>query len=200
MLILGGDVDSSRQGFSDILLYSFRCGIWLKIPTFMSDDINIVSRKHIEYLGVPIASKIGLASARIKSGFIYIVGGSSGHISDSLVKMYFPEDLCRLFDDNSEDCINFPGCYFCPASADDTSSSTCFFNQSAEDKCPGSSLTTTPLKATTFCNESWVSQRERECNSFENCGDCLAQFPVYGSSPIKSRCQVGGIYCTSFCV
>jgi hypothetical protein len=32
MLILCDDVEKSKKGFSDILVYSFQCGIWLKIP------------------------------------------------------------------------------------------------------------------------------------------------------------------------
>ena len=188
MLIFGGDVENSRNGFSDILVYSFQCATWLKIPTYVAaDEIRILSRKHIEYLGVPITSKFGLGSVRLGSGFIYIVGGSSGHISDELVRMYFPEDLCRLFDDNAEDCLNFAGCSFCEAQGDDISSQCFTRTIVGEDKCPGGNYRP---QAGPFCDQRWVAQENRDCDSFRNCGDCLAEFPIYGSSPVKSRCQV----------
>ena len=205
MLIFGGDVEKSRNGFSDILVYSFNCATWLKIPTYMAaDEIRILSRKHIEYLGVPIISKLGLRSVRLRSGFIYIVGGSSGRISDQLVRMYFPEDLCRLFDDNAEDCLSFPGCSFCQARGDDISS-RCFSGTNVgEDKCSGGNY---HQQAGPSCDPGWVSQENRDCDSFRNCGDCLAEFPIYGSSPVKSRCQVNldilcvcVFVCVSVCV
>ena len=34
-----------------------------------------------------------------------------------------------------------------------------------------------------------VSQAEKDCDTFTTCGDCLAQFPIYGSSPANSSCQ-----------
>ena len=185
MLILGGDSESSKKGFSDLLIYSVQCNIWLKIPTFMSDDMIIVSRKHIEYLGVPITSRLGLTSTKMNSGCIYIIGGSSSHISDKLVKMYFPEDLCRLFDNSSEDCLNFPGCNFCQANGHDISS-FCYSNLHSRDKGPGANF---HLKVGPFCNKKWFFQAEKDCDTFQTCRYCLAQFSIYGSSPAKSSCQ-----------
>ena len=185
MVILGGD--SHMAGLSVLLVFSFSCNQWLRIPTMVTREVRTHMRWQGQFIGKGLETSQGAAAVLTEDGRLLISGGlSQGRLEENLISISLPKDLCRLFDSSYEDCLSVPGCAMCREIQSGASGMQghCIFAENATDlveRCPGPRH---KQASSWWCARNWISQENRDCGSYNSCGECLATFPQVGQNNI----------------
>ena len=178
MVIIGGD--SHMAGLSVLLVFSFSCNQWLRIPTMVTREVRTHMRWQGQFIGKGLETSQGAAAVLTEDGRLLISGGlSQGRLEENLISISLPKDLCRLFDSSYEDCLSVPGCAMCREIQSGASGMQghCIFAENATDlveRCPGPRH---KQASSWWCARNWISQENRDCGSYNSCGECLATFP-----------------------
>ena len=193
MVILGGD--SHMAGLSVLLVFSFSCNQWLRIPTMVTREVRTHMRWQGQFVGQGLQTSQGANAVLTEDGRLLITGGlSQGKLKETLITISLPKDLCRLFDRSYEDCLSVPGCAMCRETQSGAGGmqGRCIFAENSTDlleRCPGPRH---KMAQSWWCARKWVAQENRKCGSYSSCGECLATYPQSGdNSPYapQARCQ-----------
>ncbi|CAL4062050.1 unnamed protein product, partial [Meganyctiphanes norvegica] len=173
MVVVGGHIVDHRGTNQHILLYSYKCNMWIPI-----------NNHFITLVGHDIDPHIG-TSAAIKDSNIYIFGGYSGTLKGSMVEIQIPSDLCTL-NANKSQCQDRIGCANCVVYDDSgTNTSYCYSNTHQE---PPECLSPTSRKTQvlgTMCDAALL--QNRDCYQHTTCTECLAHWPAQPKS--QQPCQ-----------
>ena len=191
MVITGGD--SHLTGSSTLLVFSFSCNQWLRIPTLVTSSTQKNMRPQGQFIGKGLPTTQGAAAVMTQGRKLIMSGGlSKGRIDGALITLSLPTDLCRLFDNSYEDCLSLPGCAICRESHGANMMETCISASNSSDlldRCAGPRH---HMEKSGWCQAAWLRQENRECESYKSCGDCLATFSgeeVQKPFLPEARCQ-----------
>jgi len=191
MVITGGD--SHLTGSSTLLVFSFSCNQWLRIPTLVTSSTQKNMRPQGQFIGKGLPTTQGAAAVMTQGRKLIMSGGlSQGRIDGALITLSLPTDLCRLFDNSYEDCLSLPGCAICRESHGANMMETCISASNSSDlldRCAGPRH---HMEKSGWCQAAWLRQENRECESYKSCGDCLATFSgeeVQKPYLTEARCQ-----------
>ncbi|KAK3860683.1 hypothetical protein Pcinc_033276 [Petrolisthes cinctipes] len=173
MVILGGDIRDHRKIDQGLLVYSYKCNMWIPLNS-----------RFITLAGHTITPRAGTAAA-IAGNAIYLFGGYHGTLDGSLTQVDIPADLCTL-NANQTQCRDVIGCANCVVYHDTgNNSSYCYSNTGEEPK---------ECRMPTGKKNSVVGVRcdarlvdGHDCYQHDSCTACLAEWPAHPHS--KQRCQ-----------
>ena len=173
MVIIGGDIIDHLNSNQDLLVYSYKCNMWIPL-----------NDKFITLVGHDITPRIG-TSAAIHESRIYLFGGYHGTLDGSMVEIQIPPDLCTL-NANQTQCRDVIGCANCVIyELSGTNTSYCYSNARRE---PSVCLSPKGAKTSVFgvsCDAKLLE--EHDCYQHSSCTECLVDWPAHPQS--EQRCQ-----------
>ncbi|XP_071957536.1 multiple epidermal growth factor-like domains protein 8 [Antedon mediterranea] len=154
MLVIGGATEEHNVS-STLMSYSYQCNVWydLGINNFTTGRSPLP------------ASSVAAVGFNVNTTYVY--GGYNGMTSGALYRLHIPNDLCAIYDGNTDECVKVPGCSACVTN---TTSSTCA--STGKISCSGSFDELVPGEVT--CYDRIVN---RVCEHAQTCSECLAVFP-----------------------
>ncbi|KAK7078722.1 Multiple epidermal growth factor-like domains protein 8 [Halocaridina rubra] len=173
MVIIGGDIREHINSNQGLLVYSYKCNMWIPL-----------NDKFITLVGHDISSHIG-TSAAIHESVIYLFGGYHGTLDGSMVEVRIPSDLCTL-NANQTQCRDVIGCANCVVyESSGVNTSYCYSNTREE---PSSCLSPRGGKTSVVgvrCDEKLLEIHD--CYQHTSCFECLAEWPAHPHS--EQKCQ-----------
>ncbi|XP_033100156.1 multiple epidermal growth factor-like domains protein 8 [Anneissia japonica] len=167
MVVIGGATEEHNVS-STLMAYDYYCNVWFNL----TQNNFTVGRS-------PLPA-FSMAAVATSASTAYIYGGYSGVTSGALYRFNLPDDLCTIFNDKKDECIQVPGCASCVTNSSGEITSNCA--SSAKMNCSGSFNTL--LTGDVTCEAHVVN---RDCHYSESCSECLAVFPAYANA--AQTCQ-----------
>ncbi|XP_045596655.2 multiple epidermal growth factor-like domains protein 8 [Procambarus clarkii] len=173
MVIIGGDINDHLDSNQGLLVYSFKCNMWIPL-----------NDKFITLVGHDITPLIG-TSAAIYGLTIYLFGGYFGTLQGSMVEIKIPPDLCTL-NANQTQCRDVIGCANCVVhESSGTNTSYCYSNTGEEPSTCRNPRYGKSSVVGVRCDARMLE--DHDCYQHKSCTECLAEWPAHPHS--EQRCQ-----------
>ena len=162
MIVYGGE--SQPRNSSDYLnAYIYKCNSWIRLT------------ENVEVIGKPFEKVIFAQAVAVDvDGDVnnfYLVGGLDSKFGIS--KISIPSDICQLWSYSKYLCRLSRGCSFGTVHiANNTKTTFCFSSDQKENR---KNEVASSFNPGLVCDEALLAQRN--CSTFESCGDCEAVWP-----------------------